>query len=101
MSSQARTFLSRLARDVRGNTIAIMAAALVPLCGVVGGGIDVGRMYIAKTRLQHACDAGALAGRKAMGGGTWTQSVNGVAQYPRISAERFFDANYVSGSYGS
>ncbi|MDB5695535.1 MAG: hypothetical protein JWN21_1078 [Sphingomonas bacterium] len=95
------TFLQRLRRDTRGNTLAIMAATLVPLCGVVGGGIDVGRMYIAKTRLQHACDAGALAGRKAMGGGTWAQTVNGVAEYPRVSAERFFDANYKAGSYGS
>ena len=100
-SDKNATFLGRLARDRRAATLPIMAATLIPLCGVVGGGIDVGRMYITKTRLQAACDAGALAGRKAMGGGTWAQTVNGVADYPDLSAKRFFDANFESGAYGS
>ncbi|MFA6115004.1 MAG: TadE/TadG family type IV pilus assembly protein [Sphingomonas sp.] len=90
-------FLSRLARDVRGNALAIMAIALVPLAGLVGGGIDISRMYITKTRLQHACDAGALAGRKAMGGGAWSQS-NGM---PNTTAVQFFDANFAPNSYGT
>ncbi len=90
-------FMRRLARDVRGNTLAIMAAALIPFAGLVGGGIDMSRLYITKTRLQHACDAGALAGRKAMGGGVWSQ--NSFA--PRTAAERFFDANIATNAYGS
>ncbi|MGH6614058.1 TadE/TadG family type IV pilus assembly protein [Sphingomonas sp.] len=90
----ARGFMGRLARDVRGNTLAIMAAALIPLAGMVGGGIDISRMYITKTRLQHACDAGALAGRKAMGGGNWGTDDNAVAQ-------QFFKANFKPGSYGA
>ena len=56
-------FLSRLRTAEAGNTLAIGAAALLPLIGLVGGGVDMSRMYIVKTRLQHACDAGALAGR--------------------------------------
>jgi Flp pilus assembly protein TadG len=92
-----RGFMARLARDARGNTIAIMAAALIPLAGMVGGGVDISRMYIVKTRLQHACDAGALAGRKAMGGGTW--SYNNYAA--RTSAEKFFDANIQASPYGA
>lgn len=88
--------LSRLLGDVRANTLAIMAAAMIPLIGMIGGGIDLSRMYIVKTRLQHACDAGALAGRKAMGGGTWAQS-----SYPRTAAEKFFDANISSSAYGA
>jgi Flp pilus assembly protein TadG len=91
---KARGFMAALARDVRGNTLAIMAAALIPLAGLVGGGIDISRMYITKTRLQHACDAGALAGRKSQGGGTWDTGDNTVAQ-------QFFDANYMAGAYGS
>ena len=59
------SFMTRLGRDQRGNTIAIVAAAIVPLLGMIGGGIDMSRLYLAKTRLQQACDAGALAGRKA------------------------------------
>lgn len=90
-------FLARLARDTRANTIAIVAAALIPLCGMIGGGFDLSRMYIVKTRLQHACDAGALAGRKSMGGGTWAQQ----SYMPRTMAERFFDANIQSDAYGS
>ncbi len=89
--------MAKLARDVRGNTMAIVAAALIPLAGMVGGGIDMSRLYITKTRLQHACDAGALAGRKAMGGGIWSQS----DYAPRTAANALFDANFADGSYGS
>lgn len=96
-ASEPIGFLRRLGRDVRGNTLAIMAAALIPLAGLVGGGVDMSRLYITKTRLQHACDAGALAGRKAMGGGIWTHTNNA----PRAAAERFFDANFQTGAYGS
>ncbi|MEP9360647.1 TadE/TadG family type IV pilus assembly protein [Sphingomonas sp. KR3-1] len=97
----ARAFLSKLARDTRANTLAIMGMALIPLAGMVGGGIDISRMYIVKTRLQHACDAGALAGRKSMGGGTWTQTLNGVANYPQVTAAQFFESNYNSAAYGA
>ncbi len=92
-----RAFLVSLAHDVRANTIAVMAMALIPLAGMIGGGVDISRMYIVKTRLQHACDAGALAGRKAMGGGTWSYN----SYYPRTTAEKFFDANYNSAAYGA
>lgn len=91
---KAATFLGRVRRDVRGNTLAIVAAALIPLIGIVGGGIDLSRLYITKTRMQHACDAGALAGRKAMGGGIWGSD-------DLAAANSFFNANFASGSYGS
>lgn len=92
-----RGFLASLLQDKRGNLIAITAAAMIPLAGLVGGAIDISRMYITKTRLQHACDAGALAGRKAMGGGTWAQS-NGL---PNTVANQFFDGNFQTNAYGS
>lgn len=98
--TETRAFLTRLARDTRGNTLALMAIAIIPLAGMVGGGVDISRMYIVKTRLQHACDAGALAGRKAMGGGTWTQTVNGTPDYPKAAADKFFEANYNRKAYG-
>ncbi|GAB5347520.1 hypothetical protein TMRO357_00438 [Alteriqipengyuania sp. 357] len=87
----------RLRRDVAGNTLALAAAAMIPLIGIVGGAVDMSRLYIIKTRLQHACDAGALAGRKAMGSGQWSQS----NYAPRRAAEKFFDANIASDAYGS
>lgn len=95
--TNTRAFMGRLARDRRGNTLAIIAASLVPLAGMVGGGVDLSRMYIVKTRLQHACDAGALAGRKQMGGGTWAFNNNAA----RAAAERFFDANIQASPYGA
>lgn len=95
--TSARATMAALARDKRGNTLAIVAASLIPLAGMVGGGVDLSRMYIVKTRLQHACDAGALAGRKQMGGGGW--SANSYAA--RTQAERFFDANFNPNAYGT
>jgi len=58
--------MGRLRRDVRGNTLAMMAIALIPISAMVGSGIDTARLYVVKVRLQQACDAGVLAGRKAM-----------------------------------
>jgi Flp pilus assembly protein TadG len=90
-------FLGRLARDVRGNTLALMAAALIPMAGLIGGGVDMSRLYLVKTRLQEACDAGALAGRKAMAAGSWTTGSGSTND----KAEKMFDANFSSGQYGS
>lgn len=96
-AKSARTWLTSLARDRRGNVLAIVAASIIPLAGMVGGGVDISRMYIVKTRLQHACDAGALAGRKQMGGGTWAFNSNAA----QGAANRFFDANIQASPYGA
>lgn len=95
--SEDQGFLVRLARDKRGNVLVLGTAALIPLAGMVGGALDISRLYITKTRLQHACDAGALAGRKAMGAGVWTQNDS----MPQTTALQFFDGNFGSGAYGS
>lgn len=90
-------FLARLARNQAGNVIAMYAAALIPLLGMLGGGIDMSRMYLTKTRLQQACDAGALAGRKQMAGGAWSDS----SYKARTVAVNLFNANFQTGSYGT
>jgi hypothetical protein len=87
-------FLSRLLRDESGNTIAIMAAAVIPVLGLVGGAVDMGRIYLVKTRLQAACDSGSLMGRKVMGTGTWNATAN-------TRAREIFAMNFTEGSYGS
>ncbi len=89
--------LSRLCKDEAGNTIAIMAAAVVPVIGLVGGSVDMSRIYLTQTRLQAACDAGALMGRKVMAGGQWADN-SGRAN---TQAERAFTANFESGAYGT
>lgn len=91
---QGRSFLCRLGRDARGNTLAIAAAAMVPLAGMIGGGVDMSRLYLTKTRLQQACDAGVLAGRKAMGTGAWNTSSN-------ARALELFSVNFLEGAYGT
>jgi Flp pilus assembly protein TadG len=90
-------FLARLRRNQAGNVLAMVAAAIIPLMGLVGGGIDMGRIYLTKARLQQACDAGALAGRKQMGAGAWNASSNKAD----LVAKQLFDANFKDGSYGT
>src|SRR3546814_414796 len=53
------------------------------------------RLYLAKTRLRQACDAGALAGRKAMGSGSWSTTKGDDA------AKEMFQANFADAAYGS
>lgn len=93
-----RRFLSRIRRDASGNTIALVAAALIPLTAMIGGGVDIARIYMTKTRLQQACDAGSLAGRKVMGSGLWT--TNGASS-AKGQAESYFHANFTEGTYGA
>lgn len=91
------SFLTRLRRDTRGNTIALVAAALIPLAGMIGGAVDMSRLYLTKTRLQQACDAGALAGRKVMATGAWTTGDNSAES----KAKEMFNANFAEGAYGT
>ena len=59
-------FLTRLLHDRRANTLVLMAIALVPISAMAGSAVDMARLYVVKSRLQQACDAGVLAGRKFM-----------------------------------
>src|SRR3569623_53242 len=94
-STQRRSgtgLLSRLARDVRGNTLAIVGAALVPLTAMIGSGVDMSRAYMAKHRLQSACDAAALAARRVMKNDTLDATV-------KAEAVKFFNFNFAQGLY--
>jgi Flp pilus assembly protein TadG len=88
------TFLGRLRRDVRGNTLAIMAAAMIPLIAMIGSGIDTTRAYMAQNRFRQACDAGALAGRKLLVGTTVSDAV-------RNEATKYFRFNFPLGHFQS
>jgi Flp pilus assembly protein TadG len=93
-SARGGGFLSRLARDSRGNTLAIVGAALIPLAAMIGSGVDMSRAYMAKTRLQTACDAAALAGRRVMQDDQLSTAVT-------TEATRFFNYNFNQGQYGT
>lgn len=88
------TFLGRLRRDRRGNTLAIMAAAMIPLIAMIGSGIDMTRAYMAQNRFRQACDAGSLAGRRLLSGLTVTQNV-------RDEATKYFTFNFPQGQFQS
>ena len=89
-------FLGRLRRDQRGATLAMMAASVIPMIGVVGGAVDISRAYLVKVRLQQACDAGVLAARRAMTGSSITDDTNAKTQ-----ATNFFKINLKNGAYGA
>jgi hypothetical protein len=91
--------MRKLARESGGNTLAMIAVALFPLLALTGGAIDMGRGYLAETRLQQACDAAVLAARKRLG---TSPAAGGVI--PADVAEvgnRFFNSNFADGSYAT
>ena len=87
-------FMRRLARDKTANALVISAAALVPIMAMVGGGVDASRYYMATARMQAACDAGALAARRAMTNDTFTSA-------HRTIGLNFFDQNFNEGIFGT
>lgn len=94
--------LRRLAGDRAGNTLAMIAAGLFPLLALTGGAIDMGRGYLAETRLQQACDAGVLASRKRMGSMTFDAGTSGAGdETVNNIGHRFFDVNFQDGAYGT
>lgn len=98
LPSQTKGFLARLLASQTGNTMVIVAAAMFPLAGMIGGGLDLSRAYLTKTRLQQACDAGVLAGRKKMpaGGTVTTEITNEVKKYVEFNFPQGYQgtANY-------
>jgi len=64
--ASVRSLIGHLLRDTAGNTMGIALATIMLLVSLAGSGTDMARAYMTKTSLQNACDAGVLAGRKAM-----------------------------------
>lgn len=93
MRAALGALLAALGRDTRANVLLLAAAALVPLMIVIGSAIDISRYHMVETRLQNACDSGALAARRLMVSDTLTSEA-------RVQGLAFFDQNYPSGSFG-
>ena len=89
MSSQAqgRHHVETFLRDENGNMLAMTAAAMLVLAALVGGGLDLSRAYMVENRLQNACDAAVLAGRRA-------ETTNGFDANAKAKAESYFAANF-------
>ncbi len=85
--------LSRLGRSTSGNVMMMTAVGVIPLLAMIGGAVDASRIYMSYARLQQACDAGALAGRKAMANAT------ALTATEQAKANEFFDFNFPTGTY--
>jgi Flp pilus assembly protein TadG len=85
----------RLATHRRGSVLPMAAAALVPMLAMIGGAIDLSRLYMTNTRLQQACDAGALAGRRAMA------DVNTLTPGEASTAKSYFSFNFPTNTYSA
>ena len=97
--SRIKRGLARLLRDRAGNTLVMIAAALIPMLAMLGGGIDMGRSYLSQSRIQQACDAGVLAARKKLGSQVVTTGA--IPADVVTIGNRFFNLNYRNGAYGS
>ena len=93
MPGSPALLLSRLLRDGAANVLAITAAAMIPLLLVVGIAIDLSRYHMVTTRLQQACDSGAIAARKSMNSEDFTDA-------DRNQGLAFFDNNYHDAAFG-
>lgn len=80
--------LRALSGDAAGNVLAIGAAGFMVLAALIGGGVDISRAYMVKSRLQGACDAGTLAGRRAI-------TTNGFDENAKAEAREYFDNNFI------
>lgn len=74
--------------------LAIGAMGLIVMAALVGGGVDMSRAYKAQSRLQAACDAGVLAGRKAV-------STQGFDDFAESEAAAYFDNNFDEDEQGA
>ncbi|MFK4004321.1 pilus assembly protein TadG-related protein [Qipengyuania sp. NPDC077563] len=83
--------LSQLRESEAGNVFPLTAAAIFVLAGLVGGGVDASRGYLVRNKLQNACDAGVLAGRKRVG-------TDGFDENALKAARSYFNVNMAGAS---
>ncbi|BDI60846.1 TadE/TadG family type IV pilus assembly protein [Qipengyuania nanhaisediminis] len=80
--------------DESGSLLPIAAMGFLVLAAIVGGGVDLSRASKAENRLQAACDAGVLAGRRAV-------YMNGFDDDAQAEANRYFLNNFEATSHGA
>ena len=86
--------LAALVRESAGNILPMAAMSVFVLTALVGSAVDLSRVYHAQNRLQSACDAGVLAGRRA----ELTNGYDGPAQ---TVGQRYFNANFDQAQQGT
>lgn len=86
--------LKAVAGDVAGNVLPMAAVAMTVIAALIGGSIDMGRAYLVHNRLQAACDAAVLAGRRA-------ESTGGFDATALDQANVYFATNFDSAGLGA
>lgn len=81
------TEIRRLFQDKGGNVLPLAVMGMLLAAAVVGGAIDFSRYFRVQNNLQAACDAGVLAGRRAVG-------TDGYDQSAQDEADKFFNVNF-------
>lgn len=89
-----RRLLLSLARNRAGNILPLSAMAIFAVAALIGGAVDISRAWRTQTRLQAACDAGVLAGRRAV-------TTNGFDTTAKSQADNYFFANFDEAHQGS
>ena len=86
-----------LRHDVTGSILPIAAPSILVMAALIGGGFEMSRAYRVQNRLQNACDAGVLAGRRAV-------STNGFNSAAQTQADKYFSVNFdpaIQGTVGT
>ena len=68
----------------RGQTIVLVAVSILSLLAMASLAVDVVTLYVAKSQIQHAADAAALAGAKAFVESTVTSVPTTDPSYPTL-----------------
>lgn len=82
----------KLMSNNKGIAAIYLAIIIFAVCAIVGLAVDVGYMYVAKTQLQNAADAGALAGASKLDG-----SASTAQTLTRQEAQKFTLENKAGG----
>ena len=90
------SLIAEAARDRRGTVAYVLALAMVPLCGVIGLGVDYGRASRYMSKINRVADAAALSGARFATdkGGLYDGSSELQAQAKTVT-EGFFTAALV------
>ncbi len=67
---RSRVGITSLTRDQRGNIAILFALSAMPLIAAIGIGVDLGRGWLAQSRLTTAIDAAALIGARDIASAT-------------------------------
>lgn len=86
--------LRAILRNRSGNILPLSAMAIFAVAALIGGAIDISRAWRSQTRLQAACDAAVLAGRKAV-------NTYGFDSKAKAQADSYFAANFDEDHYGA